>query len=216
MPGISFSFFDVAAGKYKTVNTPPLTIEVTKGTGRKTTKPAEQAGKSGKQEFFDTLFTNRWLIVIPIAILILTGLLIWLQKDKRKNTAAGSVKKTTTEPPPPPVEEISEIPVNPFILSEEKMIRQDTRGFYQSLNNELRVLLANKFQLPLATINKKRIAEEADKKGVSVYTSLQIQQLLDDVEWQLYTPFAEEDKMQAMYDTANAIAYALHCYSVNL
>lgn len=90
------------------------------------------------------------------------------------------------------------------------MIRQDTRGFYEALNIELLKFLADKFQIPLAAINKKRIAEQADKKGVPVNTSLQIQQLFDDIEWQLYTPFAEEDKMQDMYNRADAIVHALN------
>ena len=90
------------------------------------------------------------------------------------------------------------------------MIRQDSHGFYEALNNELRKFLADKFQIPLASINKKTIAAEADKKGVSIYTSSQIQQLLDDIEWQLYTPFAAEDKMMDMYNNADAIVQTLN------
>ena len=33
------------------------------------------------------------------------------------------------------------------------------------------------------------------------------QQLLDDIEWQLYTPFTDENKMQEMYQTATNIIH---------
>jgi hypothetical protein len=45
------------------------------------------------KNFFDTLFTNRWLIVIPLAVLVLTGLFVWLQKDKKNHAASLVAKK---------------------------------------------------------------------------------------------------------------------------
>ncbi len=89
------------------------------------------------------------------------------------------------------------------------MIRQDSAGFYEALNNELRKFLADKLQVPYTSINSKTIAAEADKHGVNLHTSLQIQQLLEDIEWQLYTPFAAEDKMQDLYNKAAEIVQAL-------
>ena len=49
------------------------------------------------------------------------------------------------------------------------------------------------------------IYEEADKKSIPVTESLTLQQLLDDIEWQLYTPFTEKDEMQDIYERALAI-----------
>ncbi|MEP7109482.1 MAG: BatD family protein [Ferruginibacter sp.] len=207
IPAIDFSFFDAKGGRYKTASTKPLPVKVSKGSGRNPLIVNGNNIKTGKDHFFDTIFTNRWLIVIPLAILILTGLLIWLHKEKSKPVAAPKRAADTT---PETLTELMEIPVNPLVLTEEKLVSQDTRGFYEALNKELRKYLADKLQITLATINKKRIAEEADKKGVTVYTSLQIQQLLDDIEWQLYTPFAAEDKMQDMYNSADAIVHTLN------
>jgi hypothetical protein len=105
---------------------------------------------------------------------------------------------------------LTDVSVNPLSLAEEKLIAHDCQGFYETLNNEFRKYLACKLQIPLATLNKKSIAEEADQKGVSFTTSLQIQQLLDEIEWQLYTPFAEEEKMEAMFGKADSIVHALN------
>ena len=82
------------------------------------------------------------------------------------------------------------------------------KGFYEALNKELRQFLAVKLAVPVQTINKKTIGEELDKKGISVNVSLQIQQLINEVEWQLYTPFADENKMDEMYQSATNIVHS--------
>ncbi|MBC7886815.1 MAG: protein BatD [Ferruginibacter sp.] len=208
IPAVVFNFFDAREGRYKTVSTKPLSVVVTKGIGSKPVKVNENNIKTGKEPFFDLLLSNGWLIVISLAILALTGLFIRMRKEKKKYIPA--LQPTENSGMHEDQKTIMHLRLNPLSLSEEKMISQDTRGFYQALNNELRKFLADKLQIPLATINKKRIAEEADKKGVAVATSLQIQQLLDDIEWQLYTPFAAEDKMQDMYNHADFIVHALN------
>ncbi|MEJ7587201.1 MAG: BatD family protein [Ferruginibacter sp.] len=209
IPSIAFSFFDVKEEKYKTVTTQPLAIEITKGIGKRPVINNDDPVKSGKEEFFDTVFTNRWLILAPLAILLITGLFIWIRQEN-KTLLPVLLPDTTGIDSKDTGIAINDIPVNPLILTEGKLALHDTRGFYETLNSELRKFLAGRLQIPLATINKKRIAEEADKHAIPVYTALQIQQLLADIEWQLYTPFAAEDKMQDMYNTANGLVHALN------
>ena len=209
IPSIEFSFFNVKEGRYKTITTPPLTLTVAKGIGKRPLPEGSNIKTNTKENFFETLFINRWLIIVPLAVLLLAGLLLWLQKDNkiqivaaRKNLVVPLVTETAIE--------LNKLAVNPLSLTEEKMASRDTRGYYEALNNEVRKFLADHFQIGLSTLNKKRIAEEADKKGIAVQTCLQIQQLLDDMEWQLYTPFGGEDKMQEMYSQADAVIHALN------
>jgi len=215
IPQIAFSFFDVKEGKYKTVMTKPFMLEVAKGTGKKQLVIDGMKIKTGQQQFSDTIFTNRWLIVIPLAMLLLAGLFVWFKTDKRKHSKV-AVAPVNDEPRPKamatvaPELELTDVSVNPLLLTEEKLIAHDCRGFYEALNNELRKYLACKLQIPLSTLNKKSIAEEADRKGVAVATSLQVQQLLDEIEWQLYTPCADEDKMEELFNKADVIVHALN------
>jgi hypothetical protein len=92
----------------------------------------------------------------------------------------------------------------------KNLLAGEPREFYETLNKEIRIFLADKFQLPVETINKKRIAEEADKKEIPVHTCLQIQHLLDEIEWQLYTPFSDQGKMEDMYNEADNIVHSLN------
>ncbi|MGF2413667.1 MAG: hypothetical protein ACQUYJ_15150, partial [Ferruginibacter sp.] len=65
---------------------------------------------------------------------------------------------------------------------------------------------------PIETINKKNITEELDKKNIAVATSIQLQQLINDIELQLYAPFAEKEKMQELYESTADIIQLLDTY----
>ena len=210
IPSIAFSFFNVKEGKYKTITTKPITIAITTGNFKKPIYISVLAAKTDKEQFFSMLFTNRWLIIFPIAIVMVIGLFLWIQHEKKKIIRTSFIKNEETKKREALVKTFDQILQKPFVFTEEKLVDKDTHGFYTALNGELRSFLSQKLNIPLVTINKKRIAEEADKRGIAVNTSLQIQQLLVDIEWQLYAPFSDEDKMQDMYNDAASIAHALN------
>lgn len=206
LPAVEYSYFDAALKTYKILSTKPTVITVTKGTGKPIAAKNNTIVTTDKERFFDTIFTNRLWIIVPVALIIFAGLFFWIKRENSKEASIAVVKKeeekkliTTNR---------TALPANPLLRTEDKLVQHDSKGFYEVLNKELRQFLAVKLQVPVETINKKRIAEELDKKGVAVTTSLQIQQLLHDIEWQLYTPFTDENKMQEMYQAANNIVHS--------
>ncbi|MBL0357683.1 MAG: protein BatD [Chitinophagaceae bacterium] len=198
IPAVEFSFFDVVSGKYKVVITNPITVHVKKGTGK---KPAIVAvdNRSRKESFFEMIFTNRWMIIVPVALLIITGLLIWLKADhkKQQQKIVPVVKETVEEKIIPDA-----VLHCPLAETEAALVNNDARKFYETLNKELHVFLAIKLKLAPENISKRTIADGLDKAGVGVGDSFAVQQLLDDVSLQLYTPFADENKMQDCFAEA--------------
>ena len=73
LPSVEFSYFDIAANKYKVINTKPITITVAKGTDKKPAPPVITENKSNKEKFFDTIFTKRWMICCPLPLLLCWG-----------------------------------------------------------------------------------------------------------------------------------------------
>ncbi|MBC7424275.1 MAG: protein BatD [Ferruginibacter sp.] len=206
LPAIEYSYFDVALGTYKTIATQPITINIKKGTGKHTAPTNTEFVKTGKEHFFDALFGNRLFIIVPVALLIFAGLFFWIKKENKKEYANAVIAKDKEVKAIAKVQ--ASLPVNPLAITENKLVQHDSRGFYEALNKELRQFLAIKLAVPVQTINKKTIGEELDKKGISVNISLQIQQLINEVEWQLYTPFADENKMDKMYQSATNIVHS--------
>ena len=192
---VAFSFFDLTSGRYKTVSTKPVTVHIAKGTGK---RPAiAVVDNRGRQErFADAIFTHRWMIIVPVALLIIICLLLWLRMDKKREQEkliAAALQKEEENI----VEE--KIPVNPLAQSELLLFTNAPRQFYETLDKELHIFLANKLKLPAEAISKRTIAEALDKSGINIADSIAIQQLLDDIAMQLYTPFADENKMQDHY-----------------
>ncbi len=207
LPPVNFCYFDPGKNIYITDSTKPIKINITKGSKRQNIV-ADTNKNNGANAFFNILFANRWLIILPIAIFIITGLFLWLKKENK--TERKREKKTILTNENLIVEPVEVVNYKPLILSEEKLVEQDHQQFFETLNKEFRQFLADKLGVPVETINRKIIAEEADKKGIPVYTCMQIQGLLDDIELQLYTPFSNPEKMQEIYNTADQIVHALN------
>ncbi len=201
LPPVVFSFFDLAEKRYKTIQTEPINLTITKGSGAKTLGiKADERGLLEK--FSDTIFTNRWMIIVPVALLILIGLFFWLRadsKEEEKNAADtrknDDIEKTVSNQTPE-----QPASVHPFEQSEKLLNHYDTALFYQTLNKELQYLLTTKLKLP-GGAGKQAIAAAVNKAEMSFGDATEIKQLMDDIEMQLYTPFADEN-LQGYFERA--------------
>ena len=206
IPSIEYCYFDAALKIYKNISTEPMVITVTNGIGKPADKNNSSITKSDSGYLFSAFYSNRLWLFTLLAILIIIGIFLFIKKEKEKKIEARLLEldkqfhAATIE--------MEAMTFNPLVASEDKLIQKDSKGFYNALNNELRQFLATQLKVPVDTINKKSIAEELDKKGISVKLSLQVQQLLNDIEWQLYAPFTNEDKMDSMYQSATIILHA--------
>ncbi len=206
LPAVEYSYFDPSLKKYKTITSKQIVVTVAKGTGKTAITKNDMVVKNSNGHFTETVFTNRLWFIFPVALLIFAGLFFWIKSENNKEkTKAIALKQKEIKSV---MVELAKAPVNPLIDTEAMLVQHNSKGFYEALNKELRKFLVGQLNVPVETINKKRIAEELDKKGVAVGTGLQIQQLLYDVEWQLYTPFTDENKMEEMYQAANTIVHA--------
>ncbi len=193
IPSIAFSYFDIDSGKYKTISTKPVVVHIKKGTGKTPAMAAEKLNPPGS--FAETIFMHRWMIVLPVALLIILGLIIWVWLDKKNQktelkAADISAEKTVED---------DNIPLNPLLQSELMLVRNEPRLFYEILDKELHVFLAQKLKLPVEAISKKNIAAALDKQGIQVADSLAILKLLDDIALQLYTPSSDETNMHEYF-----------------
>ena len=216
LPRIKFSYFDPRSGKYKTDSTKPISFSVVKGTGKKTQPAAETT--NGNNGFLNKFVGNRRWMISTVAVLILCGLIFWLQQDKKKEQAI--VAKASAEAAAQKAAEQENIKIietheqNWLEKAAPLLHGEDSVAFYNELNFALKNYLAKKLHLPIETINKKNITEELDKKNIAVNTSIQLQQVLNDIELQLYAPFAEKEKMQQLYDSTAGIIQMLDTYKI--
>jgi hypothetical protein len=216
LPPIEFSFFDPKTAKYKTITTKALPFTVTKGTGKVAKDTMAIVNEEKNKGFLHKVFSNRRLVVSIVAVLILTGLIIWLKKDnkriKKAKEEALVMEKEKAALIAEPVEEIISNQKNPLEEAELHLINNDSKQFYTTLNQSFKNFLSHKLSIPQEELNKKTINEKMDKKNIAIETSLQVQQLLDEIEWELYTPFSDTSKMQQVYDRTNELIQMLNTY----
>ena len=213
LPAVEFSFFDIRDAKYKTVSSNPIEITVTKGTGKQKNVITEANAKS-KDNLLTKFFSNRLRVVSLIAVLIIIGLIVWLKRDTKNEKQLADIAnaEAVMQQKKIQVEEILPEQQNQLALAEECLHRNDAKLFYTYLNQELKNFLAKKLALPAEDLNRKNIAEQLDAKGISNETVVELQKLMNEIEWQLYTPFADNEKMKTMYDRASDLLQLINTY----
>ena len=215
LPAISFSYFDPASASYKTISSKPFPFTVTKATGPPLLENISMVNKN-QVTGINRIFNNRWWIIVFIALVMLIGLLIWIKKDR----SAGQENKNTVVKNEDELKLDSIIQTaainqqNPLVKTEACLYQDNCNDFYSLLNTELKYFLANKFAVDPIDINTRSIAAIMDKKNISNDTVLQLQQLLKEVEWQLYTPFERNEKMNGMYQEAQDIIQMINTYDL--
>lgn len=210
IPSIRFSYFDPKERRYKTDSTHPISFTVTKGTGIKT-DTAAIAKKEGAG-LLNKFFSNRRWVISLVAVLIIFGLMLWLKQDKKREekiTAATAAQEEKSDEVIPEIQEVK--PIN-YLEKAGDLLYGSSAVFYAELNSGLKLYLSHKLHLPIETINKKNIAEQLDHHNISTDTVIQLQQILNDIELQLYAPFTADDKRQEIYNDAASIIQMLETY----
>jgi BatD DUF11 like domain len=211
LPPVVFSYFNPATGKYITDSAPSIKFTVAKGTGK---KPAAVVVKEEKKSGLNRFFSNRRWVISTVVTLIVLGLLFWLKRDKRLEEKARVETAAAAEKLQPVEIELPVIEKKNYLQEAAVLLNGDSIVFYKELNNALKDYLSHKLEMPAATINKKAVAEGLNKMNVSTDTIIQLQELMNDIELQLYAPFAEQHKMQELYDAADDMMRQLDTYKV--
>ena len=211
LPAVTFSYFDPASGSYKTSVSDPITIRVVRGTGNTATY-VDASVQPPSFSLASTLFKNRTWLVCIIGILIALGLFFWMRLDAKKQTASVSAAGLPETPQTENLfveETVSLISRNPLAMAENCLQSEECVDFYSLLNHDLKNYLANKFSLNLQDLNAKKISLVMDKAGIDNELALQTQELLQDIEWQLYTPFERNDEMGKFYNRSQDLVKSI-------
>lgn len=214
IPAIKFSFFDPATASYKTDSTQPISFTVNKGS----TRPVydiDTLSQKKPESISKKIFSHREWIIAVIALLIISGLYFWSRSDRKTKT--GQQEKEEDKNDTEVLQEVqlqvvAEKPQNPLYKTEECLNSTDCTQFYTLLNTELKEWLAEKFSLGLQEINAKKIIAAFDKAGIDNGIALELQQLMQEIEWQLYTPFEKNDTMNELYSRAQSVIQTISSY----
>lgn len=209
-PSISFDYFDPEKKSYKTVQTNPISFSVTGEIVGKALKSMPDSTNYEKVAFKKIFYERGWLVAI-IAFLFIGGLFLYLRNEKTSQTKKNALDRDRKDMVG--IIESSAInQTNPLTESEKCLGDDDCGQFYSVLLTEIKQFLIQKLDVKPEDFNSKRIAEKMDAKGISNDTVLSLQQLLHELEWQLYTPFERNEKMIDIYTRSHELLQLINTY----
>ena len=218
LPPIVYSFFNVQTGKYNTVNTEPIVIVVTKGIGKKASILNKKDSKNDGDTSFILALRTHLKMVLSSALLVIGGIFFLVRNKNKKRKSLNNLK---TSNKPITLENGLGFPIekseilsgtsnnNPLAATELMLAKKEFNGFYETLDRELKQYFSIQLGIQQPLINRKIIGFALDKTQVTISIKTQIDQLLQQVEWQLYTPISEEDKMEKIYFEAYKVVNLL-------
>lgn len=105
---------------------------------------------------------------------------------------------------------------NPLEETEICLAKGDCNNFYRVLNTELRNFLGKKFNISPALIGKDNLEIMLDKCSIATPVALDLGKLLEEIEWNLYSPVAPGEELQSMYKRSVEIVQVIHENCKNL
>ena len=214
LPAIDFSYFDPAIASYKIIHIDPISFSVQKGL-HKPVYTADTIVTKPPASFSQKMFTNRGWIVGSIAMMMLAGLFLWLKKERTSSDKKAAVPQPAELPKEkinPFIKTVNFNLQNPLSKTEDCLNNTDCNQFYNLLYSEMNAWLGYKFLPGEQNINTKAITLAMDKAGIDNEIILQLQQLLQEIEWQLYTPFERKDSMGQLYSCSQTILQLINSF----
>ena len=207
IPPIKFSYFNPATISYTNITTENIPFTIVKG---KRKSLASIFGKekqtSDKLSLGKHFINNRGIILLFVIGFIIAGLIIWMSKGKKEKNKI-LIKKNTNAATEPTSDFY--LQQNPLTKTEDCLFKNECVTFYSIINDEMKTFLSRRFNIPQENLNNKSIAIVMDKAGVGNDVILQTQELIKEIEWQLYTPFERNVELNEMYNKAQNIIQLL-------
>lgn len=216
LPGIAFSYFDPVAEVYKTANTQSIKFSVTKGTGVVANNNKEIAALNNDTGF-NKLFSNSsfWL---SIAAFVLISILFFAYKSKnKKETVIPVIVKETlpTERETALERKLAASALaqqNPLQETEACLYKEDCKEFYEVLKTEMKTYLSLRLHVPESELSAKKVCDKLDEANVPNSICVDWEDLLQKVEWYLYTPYQPNDDRAEMYSKAQEVIQATNAH----
>jgi BatD DUF11 like domain len=198
IPAASFSFFDPITKQYQTITTPAYNIKVKPGKNILSNKP-----KGLPQDIHDIVnddtMQRNVVTVLPenglywgaycLPIFALFGVSML---KKRKQYLENNIENKKTK-------NAKQIAMQRLAIAQEMLRDNNKNGFYNETSKAIWLYLSDKLSIPLSKLNKFDVLEMLTKEGVREDVKLDLQNILQQCETQLYA-INNTTNMQHTYD----------------
>jgi hypothetical protein len=193
IPGVQFSYFDPTLRKYITRKTDSTTFVVRAGKKEKAVISRSTAVS------FDPPTPAYWYL-LGMVVMVITGYTVYRVLTKSK------AKKRIAKDPLPDKKIVPEsIFEDPFSHVRQALYRGDKMKFYSETQRVLWKTVAEKCNVNPSALNKQNVAIQLRACNIHEDIITELQFILNECEWAVYTPSSDEKNMNKLLASAQKI-----------
>ena len=206
---VEFTYYDVQAGRYRTLSSGPLRLKV--GEGTRTDAAVIPSGVSKRSveslgediRFISTtphlkkagrmMVSSPAMLIIPIVIVLATAA-VWVLLNRsiaRRSDVAGTRNRKALKV------------ARARLKNASVFLKQGLySAFYEELHKALHGYISDKLMLPVADLTRERIGEELRSRGKDEAVIQALSDILDACEYARYAPASGSEAMEKHYEQA--------------
>ncbi len=206
---VEFTYYDIAAGRYRTLSSGPLRLKV--GEGTRTDAAVIPSGVSKRSveslgediRFISTvprlkkagrmMVGSPAMLIIPVAI-VLAAAAVWMLLSRsiaRRSDVAGTRNRKAMKV------------ARARLKNASAFLKQGLySAFYEELHKALHGYISDKLMLPVADLTRERIGEELRSRGKDEAVIQELYDILDACEYARYAPASGSEAMEKHYQQA--------------
>lgn len=203
LPAIPFSYYDAQGGKYITLQTSPVKIQVSKG---KNYNPS-LTRKSSLTDIHDItsaplkkltinstplVFTKRYWSMYALPMLAFVGLLVWRRREEEFSKDAIRWRNKRA----------NKVALRRLSTAKKFLQSNSKTSFYEEISKTIWLYLSDKLNIPLSSLSREKAHEVLQSKNISEPLRNRIDEVMSDCEIALYAPNYGIQQMQRTYDEA--------------
>ncbi|HIR32662.1 MAG TPA: protein BatD [Candidatus Coprenecus merdigallinarum] len=206
---VEFTYYDIEAGRYRTLSSGPLRLKV--GEGTRTDAAVIPSGVSKRSveslgediRFISTvphlkkagrmMVSSPAMLIIPIVIVLATAA-VWVFLSRsiaRRSDIAGTRNRKALKV------------ARARLRNASAFLKQGLySAFYEELHKALHGYISDKLMLPVADLTRERIGEELRSRGKDRAVIQELSDILDACEYARYAPASGSEAMEKHYEQA--------------
>ena len=213
---VEYSYYDVSAGRYVTLSSPPMSLSVSRGSEQASygdqTAIAPIYRKDVKNLGSDVRYISTslpdfsrkgsvfagsllfWLIAL--FIVLASGVVYFVLKARARLRADTALTRSRSA---------TKMARRRLSRAQEYLARDVYAAFYEELHRTLVDYIADKFGMDMADMSKENIASRLAEGGVPPEACAEFTDLLDACEFARYSPSSDKDAMSAHFEKAVSV-----------
>jgi hypothetical protein len=203
IPALPFTFFNSQTGKYVTVNTQPIKLNVKQGKGSNTSKNNQLARSDihtiNKAPLPELSYNSRPLIytvgywslyALPLTAFI--GLAFWRRREDELSKDLIGLKNRRA----------NKVALKRLATAQKLLAQKNQKPFYDEISKAIWLYLSDKLNIPLSALSHEKASEALTSRNVPADLQLKAEHVINECETALYAGYSGTTQMNQTYNEA--------------